>query len=78
VGLVQCGEALVGVYVDYSVKDGIGFHNVAIIDPPSYTNALRPPPTLINPHKTKNGSILHTLEKKPNLSQKFSKTLQLR
>jgi hypothetical protein len=30
--LVQCGEALVGTYVDYSVEDGIGFHSVVIID----------------------------------------------
>jgi hypothetical protein len=29
---VQCGEALVGVYVDYRVRDGIGFHSVAIND----------------------------------------------
>jgi hypothetical protein len=29
---VRYGEALVGVYVDYRVEDGIGFHSVAIID----------------------------------------------
>jgi hypothetical protein len=49
-----------------------------IMTPPFYTNPLRPPPTLKNPHKTKNGPILHTLVKKPNLSRNFSKTLQYR
>jgi hypothetical protein len=29
---VRCGDALVGVYVDYRVEDGTGFHSVAIID----------------------------------------------
>jgi hypothetical protein len=32
VGLVRCGEALVGVYVDYRVEYDNGFHSVAIID----------------------------------------------